>query len=62
MATITLNLPEQQAVALSAAAAALGLSLQEWLQTLGIRGTNVIDWSQCPAVESIQERSVAPGC
>jgi len=58
MATVTFDLPDQQANALQARAAAQGLSLNDWLQKLALDnpepGTeSAIDWSQCDAVESV---------
>lgn len=58
--TVKIDLPDQQAAALSAQAAAQGLTLEAWLLKLANQphspakpAVGVIDWSQCPAVESI---------
>ena len=48
MTTITIELPDQQA-------AELGLTLEGWFQKIAT-GTPAIDWSQCPAVESVPGR------
>jgi uncharacterized protein (DUF433 family) len=60
MTTIKIDLPDQQAAALSAQAAAHGLTLEGWFQKLAVDApvldkntTGAIDWSQCPAVESV---------
>lgn len=60
MTSITIEIPDPQAAALSAQAAEHGMTLEEWLQKLAIsappaRGdfAGAIDWSQCSAVESI---------
>jgi uncharacterized protein (DUF433 family) len=60
MTTIKIDLPDQQAAAFSAQAAARGLTLEGWFQklamdapTLGENAARAIDWSQCPAVESV---------
>lgn len=58
MTTIKIDLPDQQAAALAARAAAQGLSLESWFQRLAATGADetthtTIDWSQCPAVESV---------
>ncbi len=60
MTSITIELPDQQAAALSAQAAEHGLTLEAWVQKLavadpsaGVDPAGTIDWSQCPAVESI---------
>jgi len=57
MTTIQINLPEQQAAVLSAQAAAHGLTLERWIEKLAVeaqgRTGNLIDWSQCPVVESV---------
>jgi uncharacterized protein (DUF433 family) len=57
--TFTIELSDQQAAALKAKAAALGLSLEAWFKKLaetGAEGPGVLtalDWSQCPSVESV---------
>lgn len=55
--TIRIDLPDQQAAALSAQAAEQGLTLADWIQKLAAgaptAGARAIDWSQCPAVESV---------
>jgi uncharacterized protein (DUF433 family) len=53
-----IELPDEQAAALKAKAAAKGLSLESWFQKLAESGTDAdsvvtLDWSQCPAVESV---------
>lgn len=59
MTTIRIDLPEDQAAALAARAAAQGLTLESWLQKRATQPENArnptgaIDWSQCPAVESV---------
>ena len=55
MATITIDLPEQQAAALSAHADAQGLTVEALLLLLAanVSAPHGIDWSQCPAVESV---------
>ncbi len=60
MTTIKIELPDQHAAELSERAAAHGLSLESWLQKLiadapvhDRDALSVIDWSQCPAVESV---------
>lgn len=61
--TVKIDLPDQQAAALAAQAAAKGLTLEAWLLKLANHTTSlsgpsagVIDWSQCPAVESVPGR------
>jgi uncharacterized protein (DUF433 family) len=51
MTTIRIDLPDHQAAVLSAQASAHGLTLEDWIQKRAI--TSTIDWSQCPAVESV---------
>jgi uncharacterized protein (DUF433 family) len=59
MTTIKIDLPDQQAAALAARAAAQGLTLESWFQKLAAKPdkaenpTGAIDWSQCPVVESV---------
>jgi uncharacterized protein (DUF433 family) len=59
MRTIKIDLPDRQAAALAARAAAQGLTLESWFQKLAEapenaeNPTGAIDWSQCPVVESI---------
>ena len=54
-----IELPDEQAAALNAKAAAQGLSLKAWLGRLAEVGTDgefsiaALDWSQCKAVESV---------
>jgi len=53
-----IELPDEQAAALKAKAAAQGLSLEAWFKKLAESGTAAgsvatLDWSQCPAVESV---------
>ena len=62
MTTIKIDLPDQQAAALAARAAAQGLTLESWFQKLAAapdnaeNPTGAIDWSQCPVVESVPGR------
>jgi uncharacterized protein (DUF433 family) len=56
--TVKIDIPDQQAAALKMKASAQGLTLEEWLQRMasyssGQPAGGAIDWSQCPAVESI---------
>ena len=59
MATIKIDLPDQQAAALAARAAAQGLTVESWFQKIaadpanGESAAGAIDWSQCPVVESV---------
>ena len=65
MTTVKIDLPDDQAAALTAAAAAQGLTLENWFKTIAALGETspnrgqifsghaLLDWSQCPAVESI---------
>ena len=57
MTTIRIDIPDDQAAALTARAAAQGLSLESWLQKRAAESAGnpagAIDWSQCPAVESV---------
>ena len=54
-----IEIPDEQAVALKAKAAAQGFTLEAWLKKLAEGGTGgesavaALDWSQCPAVESV---------
>jgi uncharacterized protein (DUF433 family) len=52
-----IELPDEQAAALKAKAAAQGLSLEAWFKKLAESGTGGVmtslDWSQCSAVESV---------
>jgi len=53
-----IELPDGQAAALNAKAASQGLTLKAWLGKLAEGGTgafamSVLNWSQCPAVESV---------
>lgn len=51
-----IEIPDDQAAALKAKAAAQGLSLEGWFKKLaepGAGGMSGLDWSQCPAVESV---------
>ena len=54
-----IELPDEQAAALNAKAAAQGLSLNAWLGRLAEIGAEgqysiaALDWSQCTAVESV---------
>lgn len=53
MTTIRIDLPDHQVAVLSAQASAQGLTLEDWIQQRAIAGPSPIDWSQCPAVESV---------
>ncbi|MBL8214358.1 MAG: DUF433 domain-containing protein [Bryobacterales bacterium] len=54
-----IQIPDEQAAVLRAKAAAQGLSLEAWFEKIAAdeilpgQTTGAIDWSQCPAVESI---------
>ena len=53
-----IEIPDDQAAALKAKAAAQGYTLEGWLQKLaqgaaGDGAMTALDWSQCPAVESV---------
>jgi uncharacterized protein (DUF433 family) len=50
-----IEIPDDQAAALKAKAAAQGLSLEGWFAKLAEPGAVMaaLDWSQCPAVESV---------
>jgi uncharacterized protein (DUF433 family) len=50
-----IEIPDDQAAALKAKAAAQGLSLEGWFKKLAEPGGGMagLDWSQCPAVESV---------
>ncbi len=51
-----IELPDEQAAALTAKAAAQGYTLEVWLAKLAegrSGGISTLDWSQCPAVESV---------
>lgn len=54
-----IELPDEQAAALKAKAAAQGYTLEVWLKKLaegGTDGCSALDWSQCPAAESVPEK------
>jgi uncharacterized protein (DUF433 family) len=51
--TVTLNLNAELEKNLQAQARARGLSLNEYLQQIVASRTASLDWSQCPAVESV---------
>ena len=51
MTTVKIDLPDDQAATLRARAKAQGLSLEDWFKSMVTR--ELLDWSQCPAVESI---------
>jgi uncharacterized protein (DUF433 family) len=53
LTTVTIDLQDQQAALLSQQAAAQGVSLQELIRKKATEMNQPIDWSQCPAVESI---------
>ncbi len=51
-----IEIPDEQAAALKAKAAAFGYTLEVWLKKLAEGGTGgfaALDWSQCAAVESV---------
>jgi len=48
----SIEVPDEQAAALKAQAAAHGFTLEDWIQKPAA-GLNPIDWTQCPAVESV---------
>jgi uncharacterized protein (DUF433 family) len=51
-----IELPDEQAAALKSRAAAQGLTLEAWFRKLaesGVGAMAALDWSQCPAVESV---------
>jgi|SRR5579863_5083939 uncharacterized protein (DUF433 family) len=54
-----IKIPDEQAVALKAQAAAQGFTLEGWLKKLAEGGSGgpfavaTLDWSQCAAVESV---------
>ena len=50
---LTIQIPDEQAAAYKAKATAQGLTLEAWVQKLAESGTAALDWSQCPAVESV---------
>jgi uncharacterized protein (DUF433 family) len=51
--TVTLNLNAEVEKGLQTRARARGLSLDEYLQEVVAGRTGSLDWSQCPAVESV---------
>jgi uncharacterized protein (DUF433 family) len=53
-----IELPDEQAAALNARAAAQGYTLDAWLRKLaeGGAGMAALDWSHCSAVESVPGR------
>jgi uncharacterized protein (DUF433 family) len=53
LTTVTIDLPEEQATVLSQQADAQGVSLQELIRKKATEKPQFIDWSQCPAVESV---------
>ena len=48
----SIEIPDEQAAALKAQAAAHGFTLESWIQKLA-DGASPIAWAQCPAVESV---------
>ena len=54
-----IEIPDEQAAALTAKAAAQGITLEAWLESLAECGAGgafdmpALDWSQCAAVESV---------
>lgn len=57
MTTITIDIPEQEAALLAEKAKEQGLTLEEWFRKVaekpGSPAMAALDWSQCPAVESV---------
>ena len=54
MTTVTIDLPDQQAAALSRQAAAQGVSLADLIRKMATEPVpGPINWSQCSAVESV---------
>lgn len=56
MASVIIELPEQQAAELTARAQAQGMTLEDWFRQMAEKpepAAKSLDWSQCPAVESI---------
>ena len=54
MTTVTIDLPDQQAAALTRQAAAQGISLADLIRRMATEpAPGSIDWSQCSAVESV---------
>jgi uncharacterized protein (DUF433 family) len=54
LTTVSIDLPDQEAVLLSQQAADLGLSLPELIRRRATKyEVSPIDWSQCAAVESV---------
>jgi uncharacterized protein (DUF433 family) len=54
-----IQIPDDQAAALRAIAAAHGFTLEDWIQKIAAESPvswSPIDWSQCPAVESVPGR------
>jgi len=53
-----IELPDEQAAALKARAAGMGLSLEAWFTKITEANTVPagLDWSRCPAVESVPEK------
>ena len=51
----SIEISDEQAAALKAQAAVHGFTLEDWIQKLAV-STSPIDWSQCPAVESVPGR------
>jgi hypothetical protein len=56
ISTIKIDLPDQQAAVLAAQASVQGLSLEDWIRQRAVAGAGAMDWSQCPAVESVPGR------
>jgi len=48
----SIEIPDEQAAALKAQAAAHGFTLENWIQKLAVNASP-IDWAQCPVVESV---------
>jgi uncharacterized protein (DUF433 family) len=54
MTTIRIDIPDDQAAALKARAAAQGFTLEAWVRNRAADNpSGAIDWSLCPAVESV---------
>jgi len=51
-AMASIEIPDEQAAALKAQAAAHGFTLENWIQKLAVNASP-IDWAQCPVVESV---------
>ncbi len=56
MTTVKIDLPDQEAAELAAQASARGLTLEDWVRQRAVTGAATLDWSLCPAVESVPGR------